>query len=422
MEAIIDKKSPNQLLNNWKERLFRLRCHSLMHFKSSDTKKKAAKISDSAAKYTLDLTKLESLKIHPKIANVLTILTEDLSINIQLRFKTNEACICWLKVLSTFTNENENVQPIPSNYLESIWHVLQALYTHIKLQYAQNIFDASKLDKKQKTEQNKVFNKLLQKKCNTNKLKLYENIYVLAQLLCSLLSNLPSTILPKKQINILLSYVDQNQIHIDEQKHVDDDVANISQECINKLKHEMEISKYRHRYALMTIIFHLLKQIITNEQTTKETAESLSIIFGSIMFSKQMETPKTKYLTKVLIYWAYVIFPEKEWRMNDIVIVEECEKYYIEQYQKSHDKSTKNRYSKRKSMKIRAKKVDEIKKLKEGRKGKNDLKTRNAGRATDMRFVDSHDKFDGKNKFKHEAINSLHTNFQFDEMLNSDPN
>eukprot|EP01084_Bolivina_argentea_P296381 510442_1 len=276
MEAILDKKSPKKKTARWQPRLFRLKDRRLIHFKKGVVDSHTA--LDSSAKYTLDLTHLTHLVIDKKTKNILIIYHP--VIDLALRFKTNEQLVCWLKVFSSFTkNINENgpniKTSIPSNYLFSIWHILQALYSHQNLQTIEGIFRKSS----DKIEKNNMFNQLLLQTYDINTLLNYKNIHVLANVLTKLLTNLPSTIFKEKQIEILVTFFQKKRIlkgMVEKQgkKHIDYDVAEINKNYIKKLKLSMETlylsnKEDRNRYGLMTLIFHLLKQIIINESITK---------------------------------------------------------------------------------------------------------------------------------------------------------
>ena len=286
---------------------------------------------DSSAKYVLDLTHLISLTIDKKHENVLII--KHPIIDLALRFKTSSLFMSWLKVLSSFTLESNQSGPkietsIPSNYSYSIWNVLQSLYTHPKLCKIEGIFRISS----NKNERKLIFNDLLQQTYHLSKLQNYKNIHVLANTLSALLTNLPSTIFKEKQIEDLIKYFDEitnrnqkNGVGLDifksnnllkksashmsedynnnnnnddtkrEQEHVDDEVAKIPIDILNKLKLRIEklycTSPYdKNRYGLLTLIFHLLKQIIIHEKRTKMTAnhyrEYLSIYSNQNIFNK----------------------------------------------------------------------------------------------------------------------------------------
>ena len=357
MEAILDKKPP-KMTGRWSPRLFRLRDRRLMYFKKDVTD---FGVVDSAAKYKLDLTHLISLSISKKHRNVL--IVKHPIIDLAIKYKTQQSFMAWLRALSSFTHNSHLNGPkietaIPSNFASSIWNILQSLYANPNCTKMEGIFRIS-ADKKQKKQ---IFDNLLEQTYDFTQLKDCKNVHVLANVLCSLLSNLPSTIFKEKQIENLITYFDKisqrkqsaklDLFHSNKRKlpnsentHVDDEVANLSKEILKKLKTKIEEfyclqEQDEQRYGLMTLIFHLLKQITVNETQTKMTAEALSRIFVDILESRihlNSETDpikmfRMKFLIQTLIYNAYFIFPEQEWLMKDIVIVPKCEVAMINLY------------------------------------------------------------------------------------------
>jgi len=312
---------------------------------------------DSAAKYTLDLTHMISLSIDKKNENVL-IIRHPMT-DLALRFKSGAVFMCWLKVLSSFTINTTSgpkiEASIPSNYAYAIYCVLQALYTHPQLTRVEGLFRVSA----EKHEKQDMFHRLLTQTYDVAQLHHYGNIHVLANVLTALLTNLPSTIFREKQIASLIQFFDgvTNRSKADamdifhsnlrnndadaeskqESSHVDDDVAEIDVSHLQALKNKIEQARaamaMKSHYGLMTLIFHLLKQIVLNEESTRMTAESLSRIFCDILESRiflmktknPLQLFRMKFLLKTLIYHAYAIFPEQEWQITDIVVAAKCE-------------------------------------------------------------------------------------------------
>ena len=104
-------------------------------------------------------------------------------------------------------------------------------------------------------------------------------------------------------------------------EHCDYDVASIEDKFIDELKTklltEMGGIKNNH-YALLSIIFHLFKQVTAHEKDTSMTCDSLSSIFcqvfeSRIFLAKSTLNPndllRMKFFIKVLIFYAYAIFP-----------------------------------------------------------------------------------------------------------------
>eukprot|EP01084_Bolivina_argentea_P271690 462369_1 len=159
------------MTGRWVSRLFRLKDRRLMYFKKDVVNFNLA--IDSSAKYTLDLTHLISLTIDKKHDNIL--IVKHPIIDLALRFPSNELFISWLKVLSTFTyisNGPKIEAPLPSNYLYSIFILLQSLYTHPSLTKTEGIFRISA----SKTEKKLIYNNLLQQIYDINILKIVESI------------------------------------------------------------------------------------------------------------------------------------------------------------------------------------------------------------------------------------------------------
>merc|ERR1719242_2386057 len=130
-------------------------------------------------------------------------------------------------------------------------------------------------------------------------------------------------------------------------KDPDEDVICLSAEHINALKDKIESlylrdSEDRNRYGLMTLTFHLLKQIVIHQDTTKMTSESLSRIFVNTLESKiflmkckdPMKLFRFHFLLKTLIYHSYTIFVEQEWQIKDIVVASKCEIATVNLYAK----------------------------------------------------------------------------------------
>eukprot|EP01083_Nonionella_stella_P111477 326962_1 len=140
MEAILDKRRAT-MTGRWAPRLFRFKDRRLMYWKKDILD--FEKAIDSSAKYILDLTHLISLSFDKKHDLVFTIRHPLLDLD--LRFKTNELFMSWLKVLSSFSYTKIRNGPkietsIPSNYSDSIWNILQSLYTHPSLTKVEGIF------------------------------------------------------------------------------------------------------------------------------------------------------------------------------------------------------------------------------------------------------------------------------------------
>lgn len=179
-------------------------------------------------------------------------------------------------------------------------------------------------------------------------------------MLCGLLGNLPSTIFKEKEIADLITEFDRiRQRNTENGKSIgtafdiykshssgsgaseqdpDADVAALSPEAINALKVHIESlylseSEDRNRYGLMTLIFHLLKQIVVHQSSTKMTAESLSRIFVNVLESKLFlmkcvdptKLFRMHFLVKTLIFHSYTVFVEQQWQIKDIVVASNCE-------------------------------------------------------------------------------------------------
>ena len=126
-----------------------------------------------------------------------------------------------------------------------------------------------------------MFNELLHQTYDLDQLRNHSDIHLLANVLCSLLANLPSTIFKEKEIADLIAYFDEAvrlstgtkvnaldifKSHSDDNADPDHDVASLSEEIINALKCKLEAlyasnPEDRCRYGLMTLTFHLLKQV-----------------------------------------------------------------------------------------------------------------------------------------------------------------
>eukprot|EP01084_Bolivina_argentea_P129528 228748_1 len=153
------------MTGRWASRLFRLKDRRMMYFKKDVTDFNLA--IDSSAKYNLDLTHLISLTFDKKHPNVMIIRHPML--DLALRFNNDSLFMSWLKVLSSFNYKclgPKICTGLPSNYLYSIWNVLQSLYTHPLLSLTEGIFRISG-DKKEKQL---LFNSLLQQTYNVDSL------------------------------------------------------------------------------------------------------------------------------------------------------------------------------------------------------------------------------------------------------------
>eukprot|EP01083_Nonionella_stella_P182643 657657_1 len=330
-------------------RLFRFKDRRLMYWKKDILD--FEKAIDSSAKYILDLTHLISLSFDKKHDLVFTIRHPLLDLD--LRFKTNELFMSWLKVLSSFSYTKIRNGPkietsIPSNYSYSIWNILQSLYTHPSLTKVEGIFRITG----NKAERSIIFNNLLQQTYDVQKLQSQSNIHILANILSALLSNLPSTIFREQQLGHLIQFYDAishrtqpsttNLTHLFKKQtqnnvHPDQEVADISIDILSRLKGKIEELYYnekdKSRYGLMTLIFHLLKQIVIHQQRTKMTAENISRIFVHVLESKiflikctdPVQMYRMQFLLKTLIYHAYFLFPHQKWDIEDIVVASKGE-------------------------------------------------------------------------------------------------
>eukprot|EP01083_Nonionella_stella_P143098 443954_1 len=363
MEAILEKKPP-KMTGRWASRLFRLKDRRMMYFKKDVTDFNLA--IDSSAKYNLDLTHLISLTFDKKHPNVMIIRHPML--DLALRFNSDSLFMSWLKVLSSFNYKclgPKICTGLPSNYLYSIWNVLQSLYTHPLLSLTEGIFRISG-DKKEKQL---LFNSLLQQTYNVDSLRNYKDIHILANTLSALLSNLPCSIFGEERIASLIEYYDSlldteekktnNIFHFDKNKtnvtHVDEDCLRMNgSEIISKLARKIEDlynDSDRNRYGLMTLVFHLLKQVTIDEAHTKMTCESLSRIFVHVLESKifliKLSNPQQMFrmqsLCKTLIYHAYTVFTHEEWQIKDIVCAQKCETVTISLYNQRCRERRKNK-------------------------------------------------------------------------------
>ena len=105
-------------------------------------------------------------------------------------------------------------------------------------------------------------------------------------------------------------------------EHCDFDVASIDDDIITNLKDKLfdDLGGVKNnRYALLSLIFHLFKQVTAHENETLMTCDSLSRIFCQVfesrIFLTKSQNPndmfRMKYFIKILIFYAYAIFPVK---------------------------------------------------------------------------------------------------------------
>eukprot|EP01084_Bolivina_argentea_P030123 55857_1 len=112
-------------------------------------------------------------------------------------------------------------------------------------------------------------------------------------------------------------------------------------------------NKYRHRYGLISLILHLIKQITMNISINRMSCHAMARLFSMCFESKQymqnmLDPYRSLLLIKILIYHSYYLFPIKKWRMKDIVIAEKQEAITMEKYKelKLTKKEKKNRLKK----------------------------------------------------------------------------
>ena len=98
------------------------------------------------------------------------------------------------------------------------------------------------------------------------------------------------------------------------------------------------------------MILHLLKQVTMNEKLNRMTCHAMARLFMACFESKQylqnMTDPnRSILLIKTLVYHSYFLFPPKQWKMKDIVIVERIEvNIYILYLYNLYSIYTKNSY------------------------------------------------------------------------------
>ena len=89
-------------------------------------------------------------------------------------------------------------------------------------------------------------------------------------------------------------------------------------------------TRHLHRYGLISLILHLVKQITMNETENRMSCHAMARLFAMCFESKQymqnmMDPFRALLLIKLLIYHSYFLFPRKQYKMKDIVIAEKQE-------------------------------------------------------------------------------------------------
>lgn len=165
----------------------------------------------------------------------------------------------------------------------------------------------------------------------------------MAKTLQYLLINLPSSLFGDDNFEDLLEEI--KTIAIDpiddtianDNDDLDKDVRSVSQNDLLRLKKLIDemyqistSSRHLHRYGLISLILHLVKQITMNETANRMSCHAMARLFAMCFESKQymqnmMDPFRALLLIKLLIFHSYFLFPRKQYKMKDIVIAEKQE-------------------------------------------------------------------------------------------------
>merc|ERR1712228_654624 len=176
----------------------------------------------------------------------------------------------------------------------------------------------------------------------------YNDIHLLSKSLQYLLCQLPSSIFGDYHFEDFLEKIDaMNVKKILNDSESDDDVKEMSKNELMSLKtmiaqrytaNDLE-NKQLHRFGLISLILHLLKQISSQNGMS---CHLMAQLFAKCFQSKQYHSLSnhSHFAIKVLIFHSYFLFPAKEWTMKEIVVAEKKEAKTLEKYQEI--KLTKN--------------------------------------------------------------------------------
>eukprot|EP01083_Nonionella_stella_P285173 970735_1 len=350
MEAVIQKKPLQGKFRTWSVRLWRIQDRRLICYKAECTEwshctrdkikleVNIAKMT-SAAFYPRNNPKGNQLLIkHPKISET---YGQGAGGGLILRFAGKEDTMAaWLRVLTSWSvdkQRNRIYVAIPSNFSCAIWNVVNALYHHPLLLKSGGIFREVKSDQRVKE---RLCNGLLYERISMTVLKEnHNNVYVLANALKYLLAMLPSSIFGDQNFEELQGVVRQMGIQ------TMDDVTMLSENKLINLKACIDAmydsSRYNHRYGLISLTLHLLKQVTLHSKTTQMPCYHLADTFAKCFESREwLQTAvlrdliqlRSIPLVKVLIHHSMFLFPSRKWTVCEIVVSEPVEAKTLELY------------------------------------------------------------------------------------------